>query len=141
VPAHPSHANPPQGIGTLELDCRDLLPPLGYRPFFRPRIVVDGREQRGRWGLNTLSLSAGPHHVEVFLGAWGAGRAASFITVYPGGTVWLEYRTPATRFASGSLGPPPQHHNGMWYLIVALSLFALMVICCGGIATSLQFSR
>jgi len=137
VPRYPEFPAPPEASGTIDVDCRDLPVPLGFRPLFRPRILIDGWQRPARWGVNTLSVPAGRHDVEVFAMGNGSGRAATSVTVHPGRSTGLEYRAPFVRFSRGPLGPPPQSHNGGRALLLILLLLALAsVLCFGGLVVT-----
>ncbi|MPZ79453.1 MAG: hypothetical protein GEV28_03265 [Actinophytocola sp.] len=92
-----------------------------------PKIEVDGRPIRAKWGQWPLDLPAGSYHVRVstrYLGEFGPAEHA--VTVHPGQHVVLYYRAPAAMGMRGSIGFTPQKTRGLG-LVTVLSVLALVL--------------
>src|SRR5258708_4824162 len=89
----------------------------------------------GVWGRNVIPVTPGQHHVHVhtpyFLPSI-VGSTDLMVMAAPGQSVELEYKCPLVVWSGGSLGPPPQKYNGVWFLWVLLALFVVLLICCCG---------
>jgi hypothetical protein len=62
------------------------------------------------------------------------GPADVVVDVPPGQNVQVEYKAPLVVWSKGSLGPPPQKYNGIWFYWALLAIVVLVIICCGGTA-------
>lgn len=85
--------------------------------FVRPSIFVNGHGFAGTWGRNVIPVPPGWHQLHIHLGNRLLGPADLTVPVQPGQTVELEYAGPAWSMFPGSLGPAPQRHYGMSYII------------------------
>ena len=102
----------------------------------KPKVVVDGYQVPVTgWGRTVLPARPGPHHVHVhipYLLPKRLGSADTFVEVYPGRLVELEYKAPAYMYFSGSLGSPPQSYKGavlsIGVIVVALLLPVVAVL-------------
>ncbi|CAM3346933.1 hypothetical protein [Stackebrandtia soli] len=110
--------------------------------FVKPVIIVNGQQMPNtQWGLNTLTLPAGTHHVLMYF-PWlfpaQPGRVEQWITVHPGQATDVEYRAPIWVFSPGSLGPAPQPYNGLGLMIAIYAVFILvfLAMCLGMINAS-----
>lgn len=138
-PPPPSPAGPgspyPGGPAGSAIAVTTKFFPLSFIFFFvKPAITIDGMPVPGtRWGRTVLPVQPGQHHLHVhtpyFLPSQ-VGSADLPVAVAPGQTVELEYRTPMLVWSAGSLGPPPQKYNGMWFTWVLLAVVLLLVVCC-----------
>ena len=71
----------------------------------KPRITVDGDEQKVAWGEHVVPVEPGEHEVTVSLPYNNAARRPPSVVVQvpAGATVSLSYTGPATKTGSGKL--------------------------------------
>ncbi|MBO0868032.1 MAG: hypothetical protein J2P15_05660, partial [Micromonosporaceae bacterium] len=124
----------PGGGGAIEVDAKFF--PLAFMLFFfKPQIGLDGMPpSAGTWGRNQIPIAPGRHQVHVHTPYFlppRVGPADLVVDVAPGQSVQLEYRSPLIVWSKGSLGPPPQKYNGMWFfwLMVAIVMVAVVCVC------------
>jgi hypothetical protein len=139
-PGYPQGGYPPPGApggGSSAIAVTTKFMPLSFFFFFfKPTIGIDGQQPiAGTWGRNVYPVAPGQHqvhtHVPYFLPP-RVGSADLVVDALPGQTVELEYKAPLIVFSGGSLGPPPQKYNGLWFYWVLLGIFVLLLICCCG---------
>ncbi|MFG1946875.1 hypothetical protein [Nonomuraea sp. NPDC048826] len=115
---------PPPGQALLVLDMKRHW--LGFMlSMITPMIVINGRPSAGRWGLNTIPLPPGQHHLHVHLPyvmPARIGPADLTIWLQPGMSLPVEYRAPMWAYARGSLGPAPQPWSGMGCMLALLTI-------------------
>jgi len=109
--------------------------PLAFFFFFvKPYVTVDGHLVPANWGRLIVPVPPGQHHVHVHTPYFlppRIGPADLAVTVAPGQTLELEYKSPLMNFSPGSLGPPPQKYNGVVGTIVLVAvLFGLLACVC-----------
>ena len=109
--------------------------PLAFFFFFvKPYVTVDGHLVPANWGRLIVPVPPGQHHVHVHTPYFlppRIGPADLAVTVAPGQTLELEYKSPLMNFSPGSLGPPPQKYNGMWtfWFWIAGAVAFIIYIC------------
>ncbi|NJC70766.1 hypothetical protein HC031_13725 [Planosporangium thailandense] len=107
--------------------------PLAFFYFFvKPKIAIDGYPVAAEWGRIVVPVPPGDHRVDVYtpyLLPPRVGPADLTVSVAPGQTVELEYRSPVVAFSRGSLGAPPQKYNGVPVLIALLSVVLVLGLC------------
>ncbi len=103
--SQPSQQLAPQYGGQLHVRASFFF--LQWFLFFvTPRIVINGQEQRARWGLTSISLPPGNYEISVYFQYFfsKAGRAKTQIQIAPGYATVLLYNAPMFFvFRSGSL--------------------------------------
>jgi hypothetical protein len=129
-------AGPPQGGGSAITVNAKFMPLSFFFFFVKPNIGLDGQQPfAGIWGNNTFPVAPGQHQVHVhtpyFLPS-RVGPADIAVDVAPGQNVQLEYKSPLIVWSKGSLGPPPQKYNGVWFYWVLLAIFVFLIVCCCG---------
>ena len=101
--------------------------------FIKPKIYLNGYAVPSwGWGRSVLPAAPGQYHVHVhapYLIPSRLGPADYIVAVHPGQLVELEYKAPVFTFSPGSLGPPPQHYNGLGATIaIATAAFLIMMV-------------
>jgi hypothetical protein len=115
--------------------------PMAFFFFFvKPYVTVNGYVVPAEWGRVIVPVPPGLHQVHVHTPYFlppQVGPADLAVTVAPGQTVELEYKSPLITFSRGSLGPPPQKYNGMVAMIVLMAVLVLFIVCvCAGALSS-----
>lgn len=138
VPPHPGAA-----IAVTAKFSPFFFPAAFILALMRPRMWLDHGPGILPWGRTMIPVPPGRHHLRVFLRypmvapGWlfaEVSVASILLTVYPGQTLEVEYRTSHVLFGAGSLGQPPQRHGA---LFVMLGLWLLVLgLCALGIATA-----
>jgi hypothetical protein len=105
---------------------------------FKLKMFVNGYEVGARWGRNVVPMPPGQHTVLMYVPYFlppRIGPAETTVTITDAyQAVELEYRAPLWQFSRGSLGPPPQKHNGAG-IAIGVTVAALLIICvCCGLA-------
>jgi hypothetical protein len=134
---YPPAGYPPGGGGAAVAVTTKFFPLAWLLYFFKPNITVDGQPMTGTWGRNTIPVAPGAHQVHVhtpYILPTKVGKAEVMVNVGPGQTAELEYKVPMLIWARGSLGPPPQKYNGMWFTWLLLALVILVIVCCCGVS-------
>jgi hypothetical protein len=125
----------PQPDGAITVTTR-FMPLSFFFLFVKPNIVLDGQPPvAATWGVNTFPVAPGQHHVHVhtpYLLPPRVGPADAVVDVPPGQNVHMEYKAPLVVWSKGSLGPPPQKYNGLWFYWALLAIVVLVIVCCGG---------
>jgi hypothetical protein len=132
-------AGPPPGGGAIAVT-------LKYHPIafifglLKPKVQINGHEAATGWGRKVLPVPPGQYHLHVhvpYLLPPQIGPADLGVTVQPGQTVELEYRTPMINFMKGALGVPPQKYPGMTAAIIIWAISLLILLCvCGGVVVA-----
>ncbi|MGP3960896.1 hypothetical protein ACTWPT_33295 [Nonomuraea sp. 3N208] len=118
---------PPSSAGAqahLVLDVKRHW--LGFMlAMITPKIILNGYQMLGRWGLNTIPLPPGQYHVHVHLPYFlpaQIGPADLTVWLQPGMALEVEYRAPMWAYSRGALGPAPQPWNGKGFIIALLAI-------------------
>ncbi|MFT4200375.1 hypothetical protein [Gordonia sp. (in: high G+C Gram-positive bacteria)] len=127
---------PPPGALAQGLQLTTKFFPLAWILFLlKPKIEINGQPIPGRWGVNSIPLPPGQHHVHVhvpYLLPPRMGPADMLVTIAPQQNVPMEYRAPMWAFSKGSMGPAPQSYNGVGLtiamMVVPFLLFLLLFI-------------
>jgi hypothetical protein len=95
-----------------------------------PRILVNGQQvPNAKWGMTHIPVGAGQHHVQVKTRwLWDFGTAEAVVPVADGQSTRVFYRTPATWFVGGAIGPVPQKTPGMMFLYISWGILGLLVL-------------
>jgi hypothetical protein len=124
-----------QPDGAITVTAR-FMPLSFFFLFVKPNFELDGQPAiPGTGGTNTFPVAPGPHRVCMYtpyLLPARVGPAEVVVDVPPGQNVHMEYKAPLIVWAKGSLGPPPQRYNGLWFYWALLAIVVLVIICCGG---------
>jgi hypothetical protein len=133
---HPQEQQPEQAPASqsyLAVTARYHWLTLTYA-MFTLKLFVNGYELPARWGRNVVPMPPGQHTVQLYIPYFlprRIGPAETTVTTTADQVVELEYRAPAW-FVRGSLGPPPQQHNGLAIQIgVLIALLVILCLCCG----------
>ncbi|WP_022908791.1 hypothetical protein [Aestuariimicrobium kwangyangense] len=105
-----------------------------------PTVTIDGHRITTRYGLNTIPVPAGHHHIDAS-SQWMRtyGQASLDVTVRPGEHVPVFYASPFHQFTTGSMGHEPQKRKGLGVMLgIVVSL--PLVIFVLGLAASLAGS-
>lgn len=98
----------------------------------KPKVVIDGVEQRLPWGRHVIPVQPGQHHLHVHVPYFlpkQFGKADLPLVLGPGQMAEVEYRTPLYVFQRGALGPAPQKYPGMVAFWIFLGLAVLLCGC------------
>jgi hypothetical protein len=91
------------GTATIEVTASHM-PGSVAQDLVNPTIELDGEPLQGRWGLNTLVVSPGPHTLKAYhkwLVFSQAYASSTTVDVAEGQTVKLGWRTGAAAFRPG----------------------------------------
>jgi hypothetical protein len=92
-----------------------------------PKIEINGRPIKARWGQWPIDLPAGDYHLRVSTRYLGDSCPAQLpVRIYPGQQVTVYYRTPAWLFMSGAIGFQPQPTRGLGTMIGFCALIMLL---------------
>lgn len=97
----------PDKPGLCHIEVTAEHSPLAcIQDFFTPTITVDGEASRRPWGTYTYNLPAGNHTVSVSY-PWvfmrECGKSTVAISLLPGETKKVTYRTGLTRYLPGKM--------------------------------------
>ncbi|MGJ6979654.1 hypothetical protein ACSDQ9_03865 [Aestuariimicrobium soli] len=105
-----------------------------------PTLTIDGHRVNARYGLNTIPVPSGPHHISV-VGHWmrAYGQAELDLQVGPGEHVPVYYAAPFHQFTTGNIGHEPQKKKGLGLLlglVIGIPVFILVVSIVAALAGS-----
>ncbi|MGC9670791.1 hypothetical protein ACNTMW_30115 [Planosporangium sp. 12N6] len=109
-----------------------FLPLAFFYYLVKPKVSIDGYPVAAEWGRTVIPVPPGDHRVDVhtpYILPPRIGPADTVVSVAPGQTLELEYRSPVVAFSRGSLGAPPQKYNGVPVLIALLAIVVVFGLC------------
>lgn len=115
---NPHNAAPqgPQGFINLTLQGN-----AAFRSFITPTVHIDGNLVAAQYGLNTIPVPPGRHHISVY-GQWMRqyGQAEMDVDVAQGEYVPVFYAAPLHQFTTGSIGHEPQKTKGIAFMVTVV---------------------